>query len=202
MSKPAIKPNKIMKKATFLVAILVVLVSITVTSFGQKRPVKKTAAPVSKSKPATPKKDRNLLAGAVNGENLPKGWSSGGCVKAAFQSGSIYFELNSPEDVCRLFFTADLPDGKYMLNAGHSIDGNSPEITINTESFGKTNPVESVGGKLEFVIAVGGQGKVWGDFFKMILSKVKVSLNVKVSKKQTIEATDLSKKSAKRFAVK
>ncbi len=39
-----------MKKVAFLVAILVALTSITVTSFGQKRPVRKTTAPVSKPK--------------------------------------------------------------------------------------------------------------------------------------------------------
>lgn len=134
-------------------------------------------------KSKSPSKDINLFAGSVKGENLPKGWSSGGCVKAAYQSGSIYFELNSAEDVCRLFFTADLPDGKYTLNAAYSIDGNSPEITLNTRSFGKTNPVESVGGKLTFVINISGQGKVWGNLYKMTLSKVKTSSKVKVSNK-------------------
>jgi hypothetical protein len=82
-------------------------------------------------KSKSPSKAINLLAGSVKGENLPKGWSSGGCTKAAFQNGSIYFELDSAEDVCRLFFTADLPDGKYTLNAAYSVDGNSPKITIN-----------------------------------------------------------------------
>lgn len=191
-----------MKKAAFFIAVFIALTSTTVTSFGQKSPVKKTIAPVSKLKPATPTKDINLLSGSVKGENLPKGWSSGGCAKAAFQSGSIYFELNSAEDVCRLFFTADLPDGKYTLNAVYSIDGNSPKITINTKSFGKTNPVEAVGGKLEFVIAVGVQGKVWGNLFKMTLSKLKVSPKVKVSNKPTIGTAELPKKSAKRFVVK
>ncbi len=137
-------------------------------------------------KSKSPSKDINLLAGSVKGENLPKGWSSGGCTKAAFQSGSIYFELNSAEDVCRLFFTTDLPDGKYTLNAAYSIDGNSAEIKINNQSFGKTNPVESVGGKLEFVITVGGQGKVWGNLYKMTLSKFKTPSNVKVSNKPII----------------
>ena len=134
-------------------------------------------------KSKSPSKAINLFAGSVKGESLPKGWSSGGCLKAAFQSGSIYFELNSAEDVCRLFFTADLPDGKYTLNAEYSIDGNSPDITINNQSFGKTNQIESVDGKLEFVIKIGGQGKVWGNLYKMTLSKFKIPQNVKISKK-------------------
>jgi uncharacterized protein (DUF2141 family) len=72
----------------------------------------------------------NLKAHIFQGSNK---W--GGCTKAAFQSGSIYFELNSAEDVCRLFFTADLPDGKYTLNAAYSVDGNNVIITI-TDSSG------------------------------------------------------------------
>ncbi len=134
-------------------------------------------------KSKSPSKDINLFAGSVKGENLPKGWSSGGCNKAAFQSGSIYFELNSAEDVCRLFFTAGLPDGKYTLNAAYNIDGNSPKITINNESLGKTNLVESVAKKLEFVISIGGQGKVWGNLNKMTLSKSEAPSNTKVSNK-------------------
>lgn len=39
-----------MKKLTFLIAMLVALASISVTSFGQKRPVRKTTAPISKPK--------------------------------------------------------------------------------------------------------------------------------------------------------
>ncbi len=153
-------------------------------------------------KSKSPSKAINLFAGSVKGEHLPKGWSSGGCLKAAFQSGSIYFELNRAEDVCRLFFSADLPDGKYTLNATYSIDGNYPEITLNTKSFGKTNLVESVGGKLTFVISISGQGKVWGNLYKITLSKFKTPSNIKVSNKSTNGAADLSKKSAKRFAVK
>ena len=102
-----------MKKIIGLLSLLILLTTGNFT-FAQK----------SKS----PSKDINLFAGSVKGENLPKGWSSGGCLKAAFQ-GSIYFELNSPEDVCRLFFTADMPDGKYTLKTTYNIDGNSPEIT-------------------------------------------------------------------------
>jgi hypothetical protein len=136
-------------------------------------------------------KDINLFAGSVKGRKLPKGWSSGGCVKAAFQSGSLYFELNSAEDVCRLFYTADLPDGKYTLNATYNIDGNSPEISINNKSFGKINPVESVGGILQFVITIGGQGKVWGNVYKMTVAKVpnsKVSLDETFKKVSSIAA--------------
>lgn len=140
-------------------------------------------------KSKSPSKAINLLAGSVKGESLPKGWSSSGCLKAAFQ-GSIYFELNSAEDVCRLFFTADMPDGKYTLNAAYSIDGNSPEITIDNKTFGKTNPVESVGGKITFVINIGGQGKVWGNLNRMTLSKVKTRSKVKVSNKPTIGAAN------------
>lgn len=44
------RQNKIMKKAAFLVVILIALTSISITAFGQKRPVKKTTAPVSKPK--------------------------------------------------------------------------------------------------------------------------------------------------------
>ncbi len=109
-----------MKNLIRLLPILILLTMANLT-FAQK----------SKS----PSKAINLLAGSVKGDSLPKGWSSGGCLKAAFQSGSIYFELDSAEDICRLFFTADLPDGKYTLNAAYSIDGNSPEIIINTETF-------------------------------------------------------------------
>lgn len=134
-------------------------------------------------KSKSPSKAINLFAGSVKGEHLPKGWSSGGCLKAAFRGGSIYFELNSAEDVCRLFFTADLPDGKYTLNATYSIDGNSPEITLNTKSFGKTNSVESVGGKLAFVINIGGQGKVWGNLNRMTLPKLKTPSKVKAPNK-------------------
>jgi len=109
-----------MKKIFGILSLLILLTTGNLT-FAQK----------SKS----PSKDINLLAGSVKGENLPKGWSSGGCTKAAFQSASIYFELNSAEDVCRLFFTADLPGGKYTLNAAYSVDGNNVIITI-TDSSG------------------------------------------------------------------
>ncbi len=44
------KQNKTMKKAAFLITILIALTSISITSFGQKRPVRKTTAPVSKPK--------------------------------------------------------------------------------------------------------------------------------------------------------
>lgn len=158
-----------MKKIITLLSVLILMATGNFT-FAQK----------SKS----PSKDINLFAGTVKGENLPKGWSSSGCLKAAFKSGSIYFELNSPEDVCRLFFTAEMPDGKYTLKAAYSIDGNSPEITINNESFGKTNVVESVGGKLTFVINITGQGKVWGNLTKMTVTKISSS---KVSSNNTIK---------------
>ena len=126
-------------------------------------------------------KDVNLLGGAIQEsespfENgLPKGWMRAvdnyECT-VKFESGSIYFERLLPDEKCSFAFSQDAENGDYLVKTNFRIDGNEPKILLDGVPLEKENFIKVTDGKMYVGIRTRGAGKVWGNIYKMTVTKV------------------------------
>lgn len=139
----------------------------------------------------------DLLGGAVQQNGLPAGWTTAAdnyeCTVKFTESGAIYFERRLKDEKCSFAFTAEVPEGEYVLQTDFTIDGNGSEIFLDGAPLEKKHKLVTAGGKIRVGIQTKGIGKVWGWINKMTAARTGGLTNsAKVKEKSPSKAKGLS----------